>query len=271
MTDTTIHQAVREGPGAPGATALVTGGRSWTYRTLLDAAEQVADRLATGSHSSAAVTAQVSDPAAAAVLTLGCDLAGVPLVHRDPAAPGVPQGPTVHDRRDAAPDTARPLCDDPAMWLGTGAPETAAHGLPARAQIFLTSGSTGTPVGVVRSPSAVLADARRVAAYLGYEPGAPVTVAAPLFHAYGFNYGLLGPLLHGAAPVCVSPRSLPSRLARVVGEHAARTLIALPFHYGLLGQAGPSALPALREGFAPLRAAVAAGAPLGPGVATAVA
>ncbi|MFD0346482.1 AMP-binding protein [Kitasatospora aburaviensis] len=94
---------------------------------------------------------------------------------------------------------ARPPCS--ARNRRCGSPERAARAArrcPGRAHVFLTSGSTGTPTGVVRTAAAVLADARRVGTFLGYRPDAPVTVAAPLFHAYGFNYGLIAPLALGA-------------------------------------------------------------------------
>ncbi|MFE7076405.1 class I adenylate-forming enzyme family protein [Streptomyces sp. NPDC057620] len=271
MTNPGIHQAVCEGAGEPGAPAVVTRGKTWTYRELLEAAERVADRLGHRMLAGAAVTAHVTDPTAATVLTLGCDLAGIPLIHRDPATPGPPEGPMVYDSTASLPDTAEALGTDPPMWLHNGERPRVPYELPDQSQVFLTSGSTGTPVGVVRSVDAVLADARRVAMFLGYEPGSPVAVAAPPFHAYGFNYGLLAPLLHGAPVRHLSPRSLPSQLARAVREHGARTLIALPFHHGLLSRTGESALPALRDGLSSLRSAVSAGAPLGTGVAAAVA
>jgi acyl-coenzyme A synthetase/AMP-(fatty) acid ligase len=135
-------------------------------------------------------------------------------------------------------------------------------GIPAPSQIFLTSGSTGNATGVIRSPGAVLADARRVGAFLGYRPDVPVLACAPLFHVYGFNYALIAPLLSGAPMSFVSPRSVPSQLHREAHRHAARTLIALPHHYGLLATS-PRAAPVAGG----LRTCVSAGAPLAAGVA----
>ena len=93
------------------------------------------------------------------------------------------------------------------------------------------------PVGVVRSSDAVLNDANRVADHLGYSPDSPVLAAAPLFHAYGFNYGLIGPLVTGTTTRYCSARSVPSQLGRLARAHGVRTLIALPFHYTLLADA----------------------------------
>ncbi|MFD9595330.1 class I adenylate-forming enzyme family protein [Kitasatospora sp. NPDC059973] len=265
---TRIVQAVRDNGAPPDATALVVNGRVWTYRELLASAERVAAALARRDVPGESVVARTADPAATAVLVLGCDLAGVPLVHRDAAAPGGAVGPIAQDGpTDHVGGTA--LSEEPSLRLTGKGRSDLPDGVPAGAQVFLTSGSTGVPTGVVRTSAAVLADARRVGGFLGYGPDAPVAVAAPLFHAYGFNYGLIAPLVLGA-PVRFCPvRSVPSRLLAAVHGHGARTLIALPFHYALLAQAA-----AAREGLATppsLALAVSAGAPLGPGVAAAIA
>jgi long-chain acyl-CoA synthetase len=119
---------------------------------------------------------------------------------------------------------------------------------------------------VVRTAGAVLADAQRVAAFLGYAPDTPIVAAAPLFHAYGFNYGLVGPLLAGAPVRWCPARSVPSQLARAIRDTSAHTLIALPAHYGLI-----AAQPSLADpDWATLRQAVSAGAPLAPGVAATI-
>lgn len=127
--------------------------------------------------------------------------------------------------------------------------------------MFFTSGSTGVPTAVVRSSAAVLADARRVADFLGYRPDAAVVCAAPTFHAYGFNYGLLGPLVSGAPVRLLPSRCLPSACAAAVRAVDARTLIALPAHYGLLAQ-GAGRQGTVAQDLARLNAAVSAGAAL---------
>jgi long-chain acyl-CoA synthetase len=144
-------------------------------------------------------------------------------------------------------------------------------GLPARSHVFFTSGSTGVPVGVVRTAEAVLADARRVAPTLDYAPDRPVVAAVPLFHVYGFNYALVGPLVAGASVRYCAARSVPSQLARVVRGHRAATLVALPAHYGLLAGTPDLLEPVWDERLGTLRKAVTAGAPLAPGVAATIA
>ncbi|MEE1822821.1 fatty acid--CoA ligase family protein [Streptomyces sp. BE20] len=265
---TSIVHAVRDNGAPPDATALVANGRAWTYRELLAAAERVAAALARRDVPGEGVVARLSDPAATAALVLGCDLAGVPLVHRDAATPGSVAGPVARDG-EAGLDGGTVLSGEPPLRLTGEGRSDLPDGVPAGAHVFLTSGSTGAPTGVVRTAAAVLADARRVGRFLGYGPDAPVAVAAPLFHAYGFNYGLVAPLVLGA-PVRFCPvRSVPSRLLAAVRDHGARTLVALPFHYALLAQAAAASDDtATPPG---LEVAVSAGAPLGPGVAAAVA
>ncbi|GLZ01170.1 fatty acid--CoA ligase family protein [Actinoplanes sp. NBRC 103695] len=235
--------------GVPGsAVAFTADGRTWTRDDLFAAADDLGGALGREIPPGQPVALRLTDPAAAVVATLACDALGLAVVHVDPALPEPPPLATV--------------TDDGLLPARAGATSHASR--PPGSHTFLTSGSTGVPVGVVRSGEAVLADARRVAAFLGYRPDEPVLNATPLFHVYGFNYGLAGPLLTGA-PVTFAPsRSVPSQLGRVAARSGAVTMIALPFHYGLL--AGR----ALPDGFGGLRQAVSAGAPLADGAITSI-
>ncbi|WP_349879213.1 fatty acid--CoA ligase family protein [Micromonospora sp. HUAS YX12] len=276
----TILAAVREA-GVPTSPAIVTDSGSWTFQELCDAAERLAGELAERHDTARPLAVRLADPVAATVTVLASDAAGIPLIHCDPATAASFAAATVGDRRTTRGASsglgAQPVplrSGVPGMTLlpppvdGSGIPAAP----PRSTQTFLTSGSTGRPVGVVRTAAAILADARRVAAFLAYGADAPVVVAAPLFHAYGFNYGLVGPMLAGAPVRHCPARSVPSQLARVVRAVQARTLIALPFHYGLLADAlgqsaahagGTRAEPA--SALAGLVRAVSAGGPLPPG------
>ncbi|MFB8033720.1 class I adenylate-forming enzyme family protein [Streptomyces sp. NPDC056004] len=264
MTLHSLYDAVRDGTGSGRDIALSTGQRDWSFRALLAAAEALAMRLAPRVEPGDAVSLQVTDPVAAAVATLGCDLVQVCLLRRDPSAPNALPGRILHDGLAHAPrDGEAQVLGTPGLWLRSDGPlENSPVRLPRGAQVFFTSGSTGEPVGVVRSVRSILADAFRVSRFLGYAPDHPVVSAAPLFHAYGFNYGLVGPLLAGAPLRCIPARSVPSQLDRAVSATGARTLIALPAHYGLLSATSHrDAYPGLND----LRSAVSAGAPLGVG------
>ncbi|MER5352913.1 long-chain fatty acid--CoA ligase [Kitasatospora sp. NPDC002551] len=252
-----IFAAVAAAAGRATDPALITGDRSWSRDELLAVAAELSEALLRR-HAGGAVVVETRDPVATVLLTLAADRAGLPLLHRDPATGAGPSGPGA---------AVRPGADE-SPYLGSvrvaDGPE-AASGLPADAQVFFTSGSTGVPTAVVRSSAAVLADARRVADFLGYRPDAAVVCAAPTFHAYGFNYGLLGPLVSGAPVRLLPSRCLPSACAAAVRAVDARTLIALPAHYGLLAQ-GAGRQGTVAQDLARLNAAVSAGAALPPAV-----
>ncbi|MFC4035378.1 fatty acid--CoA ligase family protein [Streptomyces polygonati] len=262
-----LFDAVSKAAPRVDAMILATASGQWSFAEILAAAERFADHIARQRTSGLLVVAQVSDAAATAIVALACDLAEVPVVHSDPAAPVVMDGLIVRDAHTHQPEdqAARWGSDrSPALWTHLqGAPVSLASVAP-RSQIFLTSGSSGTPLGVVRPAAKVLVDCHRIADFLGYEDGRPVLVSTPAFHSYGFTYGLLAAMLRGAASVHRSPRSLPSQLARTAAQLAPRTLIGLPFTFQLIAKAD-------RDDFPGLRQAVSSGAPLPPDVAAAVA
>ncbi|XTZ13728.1 class I adenylate-forming enzyme family protein [Micromonospora echinospora] len=267
MSHDGIYAAVRDNTADLDRPALSDGRRRWSRRDLLSAAETLATVLG---RQSDPLVSELADPFAIAAVTLAADLVGLPLVHRDPAVPAALPGRVIRDAFPAARADVDHAGEDIdvaglRLWLRAGQGTPTVSGLPAGAQVFLTSGSTGTPSMVVRDTACVLADAERVAAVLAYAPDRPVVCAAPLFHAYGFNYALVAPLLYGS-PVRLCPsRSLPSRLARAAHESTARILIALPAHYALMATDAPA--DTSRDAYAPLAEAVSAGAPLGPQVA----
>lgn len=256
MAGVSLFAAVRDAAARPDARAVSSTRGTWTYAELLDAAERLAghlDRAAAGTP----VVAVLRDIATTAVVTLAADLAGTPVVHTDPTAPDLPAGLRVSDDVDGSAGTVA-LREGVGLRLApVDGPTPSLAGL-AGAQVFRTSGSTGTPTAVVRHPAVVLADARRVAEPLGYADGAGVVASAPVFHVYGHTYALIAPLLSGAAVHHCGWRSVPSQLARAVRQTGAHTLVAHPFQYGLLGDVAPADAP----DFGPLRRAVSAGAPL---------
>ncbi|MEU1790516.1 fatty acid--CoA ligase family protein [Streptomyces sparsogenes] len=257
-------------------------GHTWSWDGLLGAAEDLAGRLR-GRGPLRLVAARTSRPVLTLVATLACDLLEVPLVHLDSgqteaeyARIGAAFGPHLllsDPDPDPGPD-AQPTWERDGLSAvvsasggeGGGGGGSAAEG-PAfaspRSGIFLTSGSTGEPAGVVRSARAQLADALRCAAFLDYGPTTPVVCAAPVVHAYGYTLGMLAPLLSGAPVTLCGSRLVPSRLAAAVRDAGARVLIALPFHYRLMAADTTSR-------FEGLERAVSAGAPIPAGAAEAV-
>jgi acyl-[acyl-carrier-protein]-phospholipid O-acyltransferase/long-chain-fatty-acid--[acyl-carrier-protein] ligase len=65
------------------------------------------------------------------------------------------------------------------------------------AVVLFTSGSEGTPKGVVLSHANVLANHKQVAARIAFNPQDVVLNFLPMFHSFGFTVGTLLPVLNG--------------------------------------------------------------------------
>jgi acyl-[acyl-carrier-protein]-phospholipid O-acyltransferase/long-chain-fatty-acid--[acyl-carrier-protein] ligase len=74
-------------------------------------------------------------------------------------------------------------------------PAPLAHDQPA--VVLFTSGSEGTPKGVVLSHSNILANHKQIAARISFTPQDVILNFLPMFHSFGFTVGTLLPVLHG--------------------------------------------------------------------------
>ncbi|WP_156743946.1 non-ribosomal peptide synthetase, partial [Mycobacterium sp. 1164985.4] len=198
---------------APGAVALTSQGRSWTYRELDEASNRWAHLLVgrgVGPGQRVALLVERSGEAAVAMLgLLKCGAAYVPI---EPAHPDARIEFVLDDAAPIAVLTTAGLAhrvaghelvvidiDDPAL---EAQPSTAVMG-PAPddvAYLIYTSGTTGAPKGVVTSHHNVTQLLQQLGRYL------PVTGVWTQCHSYGFDTSVWetwGPLLNGGTVVVV--------------------------------------------------------------------
>jgi acyl-CoA synthetase (AMP-forming)/AMP-acid ligase II len=94
--------------------------------------------------------------------------------------------------------------------------------------IMLTSGTTGIPKGVPRSPStrAFAGAGSTVLARMGLRSADPIAVAIPLFHGFGLAVLMLGLFL--GSPVVLRRRFDPRVTLADIAAHRVTTLAAVP-------------------------------------------
>jgi rifamycin polyketide synthase module 1/2/3 len=159
------------------------------------------------------VAAVVTDAAFTPAITGVCDEAGVRIVEAD--------GPC----REETPQ---------------------AHG--HEALIHLTSGSSGTPKGVMRTEADLLEEARNVAEALQLTPDDCVLCATPVYHS--FASGLLMACLWSATPCLLMDRLSPATLLDLARREEATMVAGVPYVFQTLTALTPSdaARPPLRLG-----------------------
>ena len=99
-----------------------------------------------------------------------------------------------------------------------------------------TSGSTGTPRGVVVTHRAVLANERDIAAALGHDQSTVFASWLPPFHDMGLIGGILQPLFLGIPSYLMTPLQFigdPSRWLRAIGRYGVTTTGGPNFAYDL--------------------------------------
>lgn len=245
MSDVSLCAAIRDTRPGP-MTTISDGGQAVPLPAVLDDAMRLAEYLAKQPQGRLVVIHTKSN-LARAVVSLAADAAGLPALHADPRVSAHQAGLVI---RDHVPSDVKgegtPVGSG--LWSWPQGEPRQLTGVPAPSQIFLTSGSTGRAIAVVRPAQQVITDCQRIAGFLDYASGTTVAVATGVYHAYGFAYGLIAPLLAGASARYSSPMSTPSQLVRAVREGQARTFLGVAYHLRMLAAAvDVTGIPSLRR------------------------
>ncbi|WP_425414615.1 acyl-CoA synthetase [Pseudonocardia spinosispora] len=200
------------GSGA-GRIAVTVGERSLRREELWAAAAAVGQRVAGAT--AAAVPGEASLETVVAVV--GCLLAGVPVVP-------VPQDAGPSERAHILRDSGAQLWLGPSGDLPSVPVDPAERGAAtwpepspdAAAMIMYTSGTTGSPKGVVLSRRAIAADLDALADAWAWTSDDVLVHGLPLFHVHGLILGVLGALRVGS-PLVHTIRPRPEAYARADG------------------------------------------------------
>ncbi len=127
--------------------------------------------------------------------------------------------------------------------------------LPANARLVkLTSGSTGSPKGIVTTEASLLADCRNICSSMGITSTDISLGAIPFSHSYGFS-NLVTPLIVQGTPVVFSNDYLPQSLIELANRHRCSVAPLIPMVFAHLVSASHGM-------FESVRTFISAGAPL---------
>ena len=123
-------------------------------------------------------------------------------------------------------DVGNPQAFWDALPAGTGAPLVTADAQEA-AVIMFTSGTTGSPKGVVQTHDNLLRAAYAGAYHQAFEEGRRAVFSLPLYHAFGLVVGLLSGLISGGSIVPLL-KFEPDTILRAIARHKATFLMGVP-------------------------------------------
>jgi len=129
----------------------------------------------------------------------------------------------------------------------------------AVATLLYTSGTSGSPKGVMLTHRNLLSNVESSVGMAEYTMDDVSFGPLPLFHAFGITCTMLLPLLNGAAALFM-PKFAPAAALNLIADRGVSCIFAVPSMYRLLVQAAQG-LP--REQFSSLRFCVAGGEALG--------
>ncbi|MGH6889465.1 MAG: class I adenylate-forming enzyme family protein [Rhizomicrobium sp.] len=270
---------------APDAIALVEGERRWTYRELARAIDSVAERLSRAHVRAGDRVVLVCENCCAAVaLYLACTTVGAwPVVlgsrltaheieeirkHSGARLVIVAGGPPLRGRMQ----TENSEFESTELFAGgsvlLGRPDWSAQTEPAAkrepenvAALIYTTGTTGSPKGVMLTHANLMFVARASAAARRLSSDDRLLAVLPISHILGLTGVLLGGLLSGAE-IHLRQRFDPDSLLTALERDRLSALIGTPAMYAMLCEY------ATRKGRTPkapaLRLISTAGAPLDP-------
>jgi long-chain acyl-CoA synthetase len=112
--------------------------------------------------------------------------------------------------------------------------------------VLFTSDSAGDPKGVLRTRENLEAVAKNLTEALSIDPDTHILAAVPLFHAYGWDFGFLTSMCHGATMYLEEELSA-KRVAKILREQEVDVLPGTPHLYAGLAKL-PTAKPIKRKG-----------------------
>lgn len=256
MTAYLLHHLLASADSHPERTAIVEGEREYSYGALREAVETLAARLrAAGVERGDRVGILLPksfDECVAIFAASRVDAVFVPI------NPSLTPPQVLHILRDCGaralvttPDIAQrvgteTLASLPALAvLMAGAPHIATASLTTArsigedlAAILYTSGSTGSPKGVMLSHRNLLAGTRIVRTYLEIGPEDRILSVLPFSFDYGLNQ-LLTAVEQGATLVLLTFR-LGDEIVRALAQHRITGLAGVPTIWAFLTRAAPS-------------------------------
>ena len=129
--------------------------------------------------------------------------------------------------------------------------------------LLYTSGTSGRPKGVMLTHGNITSNIEQSIRAAQFNHRDTLVGVLPQFHSFGFTVLTMLPLTIGAR-VIYSARFVPNRIMKLIEQHRANALVAIPSMYGAMlstKNAGP-------EQFRSIRLAVSGGEPLPDDVAT---
>ncbi len=110
--------------------------------------------------------------------------------------------------------------DSMSSWSKRGVADfrSRARAANAPAALLYSSGTTGTPKGVILTAQNIWSNIQVAAKYAGYRPGDKLATFLPLFHVYGQNFILLGSVRFYMSAAATMPEEISRRWFEKFGQ-----------------------------------------------------